>query len=273
MAAELLSAVREKIKEFGYSASRVIFELFQNADDAYRQQDARVEDACFQVQIASDVSGGFRIVHWGRPINHLGPNPDDGRGLGHDRDLLNMLLMNFSEKRSGEDLTGKFGLGFKSVHVLSDSIGIASGFIALRTVGGFVPVSWPSGIDLAEKYKRPDGRKATVIDVPFAADAKSNGDEAVQVFRASMTWMPAFARSIRRIEIVDDDPVTINCAASPLLNESAIHVVSISGTRGQRALRFDLDRGFSLLLKVDAAGPSIFPQELRRLWNLAPLFG
>ena len=39
LAAELLSAVRAKIGDFGYSASRVLFELFQNADDAYRQHD------------------------------------------------------------------------------------------------------------------------------------------------------------------------------------------------------------------------------------------
>ena len=70
-------------------------------------------------------------------------DPEDGRRLGHGRDLLNMLLMNFSEKRPGDDLTGKFGLGFKSVHVLSDSVGIASGFITLRTAGGFLPKPWP----------------------------------------------------------------------------------------------------------------------------------
>jgi hypothetical protein len=125
IAAELLSAVRGKIRDFGYSARRVLFELFQNADDAYRQQDATTKDACFRVEISSEGSGGFRVIHWGRPINHLGPDAKDGRRLGHDRDLLNMLLMNFSEKRPGEDLTGKFGLGFKSVHVLSDSVGIA----------------------------------------------------------------------------------------------------------------------------------------------------
>lgn len=271
IAAELLSAVRDKIRDFGYSASRVLFELFQNADDAYRQQDAAIEDACFRVEIASEGSGGFRVIHWGRPINHLGPDANEGRRLGHDRDLLNMLLMNFSEKRPGEDLTGKFGLGFKSVHVLSDSVGIASGFLALRTVGGFVPTAWPNGIDEVEARKRPDGRKATVIDVPFSAETSGDGDEAAQAFRVSMTWMPAFARNIRRIEIVEDDPVSIDCAHSRLLDESAIHVVSISGTRKQQGLRFDLADRYSLLLRVDAAGPCAFSDELRRLWNLAPL--
>jgi hypothetical protein len=260
-----------KIKDFGYSASRVLFELFQNADDAYSQQAASLENVCFRVEVASDGVGGFRVIHWGRPINHLGSDSNEGRRLGHDRDLLNMLLMNFSEKRPGEDLTGKFGLGFKSVHVLSDSVGIASGFIALRTLGGFVPMSWPTGIDEAEARKQAEGRKATVIDVPFSADTAGDGEEAVQAFRASMTWMPAFARSIRRIEIVDNDPVSIDCANFRLLEESAIHVVTISGTRRQRALRFDLTGRYSLLLRIESAGPGAFPDDLRRLWNLAPL--
>jgi hypothetical protein len=270
LAAELLSAVRRKVRDFGYSASRVLFELFQNADDAYRQQDAAIKDGCFRVDISSEGSGGFRVTHWGRPVNHLGPDARNGRRLGHDRDLLNMLLMNFSEKRPGEDLTGKFGLGFKSVHVLSDSVGIASGFIALRTVGGFVPTAWPNGIDEAEAQKR-DGRKATIIDVPFSAETSGDGGKAAQVFRACMTWMPAFARTIRRVEIIGDDPVSIDCTFTPLIDGSAIQVVSIVGTRRQRGLRFDLVGGYSLLLRVDAAGPCAFPSELGRLWNLAPL--
>jgi hypothetical protein len=95
----------------------------------------------------------LRVIHWGRPINYLGPNPEEGRRLGYGRDLLNMLLMNFSEKRPSDDLTGKFGLGFKSVHVLSDSVGIACGFLSLRTQGGFLPKDWHAGIDAAEKLE------------------------------------------------------------------------------------------------------------------------
>ena len=101
----------------------------------------------------------------------MGRDAEEGRRIGHDRDLLNMLLMNFSEKRPGDDLTGKFGLGFKSVHVLSDSVGIASGFIALRTIGGFLPTPWSEGIDIAEGRKSPGGRKATVIDVLFSTES------------------------------------------------------------------------------------------------------
>lgn len=271
LAAELLSAVRSKIRDFGYSASRVLFELFQNADDAYRQYGGAPTDACFRVELLPDGLSGFRVVHWGRPINHMGRDAEEGRRLGHDRDLLNMLLINFSEKRPGDDLTGKFGLGFKSVHVLSESVGIASGFIALRTVGGFLPEAWSEGIDAGENRKSPSGRKATVIDVPFSMTTADKGAEAIAAFRATVTWLPAFARTIRRVEIEADVPESIDCVYSPLLDKSGIYLVTVSGRKKERALRVDLSNGYSLLFRIDAAGPSAFSGDLRRLWNLAPL--
>lgn len=271
LATELLSAVRAKIGDFGYSANRVLFELFQNADDAYRQHGSVAADARFCVEPLPGDPGGFRVVHWGRPINHMGHDAEEGRRVGHDRDLLNMLLMNFSEKRPGDDLTGKFGLGFKSVHVLSDGVGIASGFIALRTAGGFFPTPWPEGIDIAEGRKAPLGRKATVVEVPFSAETADKGADAIAQFKSAMTWLPAFARTIRRIEIEDDVATSVDCSSSSLLVESQISVVSVSGGRRERALRFDLSSGFALLLRISAAGPNRFPDDLKRLWNLAPL--
>jgi len=267
--AELLGAVRSKIKDFGYSPSRVLFELFQNADDAYRQLDETTDEARFRVELSTDNQHGFRVVHWGRPINHLGANADDGRRLGHDRDLLNMLLMNFSEKRAEEDLTGKFGLGFKSVHVLSDSVGVASGFIALRTRGGFLPAAWHDGLDEVESRKRGDGRKATLIDVPFTRETAVAGADAVRAFRSAMAWLPAFSRRIRRVEIAGEQSARVECR--PLLNDRAIQVVEVQDGIRQRALRIDLGGRVSLLLRIDRAGPSNFPEELRRVWNLAPL--
>ena len=271
LATELLSAVRAKIGDFGYSASRVLFELFQNADDAYRQHREPASDARFRVEPLPGDPGGFRVVHWGRPINHRGHDAEEGRRVGHDRDLLNMLLMNFSEKRPGDDLTGKFGLGFKSVHVLSDGVGIASGFIALRTAGGFLPIPWPEGIDIAEGQKTPGGRKATVIEVRFAAETADKGAEAMAALKSAATWLPAFARTIRRVEIEDDVPMSVDCSSLPLLGESQFSVVSMSGGHRERALRFDLSSGFALLLHIGAAGPDRFPDGLKRLWNLAPL--
>jgi len=63
-----------------------------------------------------------------------------------------MLLTSFSEKRIEQDLTGKFGLGFKSVHVLSDSVGMPTDLS--HCARGFVPTQWAVGIDEAEVHRR-----------------------------------------------------------------------------------------------------------------------
>lgn len=260
-AKELLAAVRARITDQGYSTSRVLFELFQNADDAYAQWDRDSDHPCFRVHFGE---GRLRIVHWGRPINHR----------GYERDLLNMLVMNFSEKRPEEDVTGKFGLGFKCVHLLSDSVGIASGFIALRTVGGLLPKPWLDGLDLAEaeSLRRPT-RKATVIDVPYTENPMMDDGRTEHAFRGAMTWLPAFARRIRSIEVRGSEPRTVDGRVSNLAAE-LIDVVVIQDGRNptQRALRLDLrSDGYRLLLKIGALGPECFDPSVRRLWNLAPL--
>ena len=274
-AADLLSAVRTKIADLGYSSTRVPFELFQNADDAYHQLDDNSEDPGFLVRCLPGDPAGLRVVHWGRPINHLGPDSDAGRRNGRDRDLLNMLVMNFSEKRADHDLTGKFGLGFKSIHLLSDSVGIASGFIALRTRGAFLPDKWSEGIEEARRHDHPSDRKATLIDIPFSPRTPAAVGEILQPFRRAATWLPAFARRITHIAIDGcAHPMDVHCTASPLPGaDSDVEVVAVTGSPSgkQRALRLDLGGGFTLLLKVGHAGACAFEDGLPRIWNLAPL--
>lgn len=279
--AELLSSVRAKIEDLGYSARNVLFELFQNADDAYAQLDTAPDDACFRVEIRPDLPdapGGLRVAHWGRPVNHRGRNADEGRRRRYDRDLVNMLLMNFSDKRPGaaeDDLTGKFGLGFKSAHILSDSVGIASGFVALRIHGGFLPVEWPAGSTEANDRNRADGRKATVIDVPFAADRSGKGEECIRAFRTALTWLPVFARRIRRVEVTGASPVTVECSCEALPGADAIDVVTVQAAGvTSRGLRFHLGDGYSLVLGTDEVGPIAVSDDtpgMPRVWNLAPL--
>ena len=257
-AKELLAAVRARITDQGYSASRVLFELFQNADDAYVRWDHGSDHPCFRVHFGE---GGLRIVHWGRPINHR----------GYERDLLNMLVMNFSEKRPGEDVTGKFGLGFKCIHLLSDSVGIASGFIALRTVGGLLPEPWLDGPDLAEAESLRRSRKATVIDVPYTEIPMMDHGRTEHAFLGAMTWLPAFARHIRRIEVRGSEQRTVECSVSPFADQIDVVAVHDAGRQTQRALRLVLGNGYSLLLKIGTEGPECFEPSVGRIWNLAPL--
>ena len=268
-AADLLDAVRTKIADQGYRDHGVLFELFQNADDAYEQLEGRPDECCFRVY---HDDRGLRTVHWGRPINHLGSNAESGRDLGYDRDLLNMLVMSFSEKRPEHAVTGKFGLGFKCVHMLSDEVGVASRFVAVRIVGGLLPTRWQEGVSKAYDL-RHDRSAATLIDVPYTAEMMEAGKRTVAAFQDAMRWLPAFARRIRRIELVGDTGRTITCGVEPLSErDGRVAVVTMQdGVRTERALRLDLGAGYSMLIRIEADGPCSFAPSLGRLWNLAPL--
>ena len=164
------------------------------------------------------------------------------------------------------------------MHVLSDSVGIASRFVALRTRGGILPEKWKDGIDLAADWSA-DNRRATLVDVPYSEDpaAQAEGRAAVDKFDDAALWLPAFARRIRRIDISGGDPRSVRCEVTDLPPElpgsGKLDVVTVSdGARAtQRMLRLDLGRGFHLLISMGEDGPRNFSDQVARLWNLAPL--
>ena len=266
---ELLRAIRSKIEEFGYSADRVVFELFQNADDAYQQLHGCRGMSCFVLRVCSGERRGFRAIHWGRAINDCGNAPDEGRDRGFGRDLRNMLVMNCSEKRRHDGVTGQFGLGFKTVHLLSDSVGIASGFLTVRTQGGLIPGPWPQRTNASDKERR-DGQQSTIIDVPFAEGRRRMGRDAVQAFQEAMTWLPLFAKQIRRIELEDGKLITVERHDGETI-AGGVRVVTVVGDSTERLLLFDVRDGYSLVLRLDRDGPVQFSSSLSRIWNLAPL--
>ena len=267
---ELLGVIRSKIDEYGYSTDRVVFELFQNADDAYHQLHGHSDVSCFLLRVRPGERGGFQTIHWGRAINDFGNDPDEGRRRGFGRDLHNMLLMSFSEKRRRDGLTGQFGLGFKTVHMLSDSVGIASRFLALRTQGGLIPKPWPQGENASDKEQR-GGQQATIIDAPFVEDRRKMGREALKAFRESMIWLLLFTKQIRSIEFEDGKLTTVVERNDDEKITDRARVVTVVGDSTERLLMFDVRDGYSLVLRLDHDGPSRLSSALPRLWNLAPL--
>ncbi|WCT74195.1 hypothetical protein PQ455_02890 [Sphingomonas naphthae] len=264
---ELLEAVRRKIHEQGYVEGRVLFELFQNADDACAYWDGALTGR-FRVAATRDDEGAItrlRVVHWGRPVNHLGSDPEIGREREHYRDLANMLAIGHSAKAS-EDQTGRFGLGFKTVHMLSDSPGLASGVIAARISGGMVPVAWLDGRAEAAPYVTR-GQKPTLLDLPIAAGCSSAAQEAWESFQRAAPWLPAIAPSISRIEL-DDVPQPFIAEVQQIAD--GVEVVTLNGTRSRRAFRLDLGGGFRMFLAFGAAGPEEI-RDVPQFWRLVPL--
>jgi hypothetical protein len=265
---DLLQLVRAKLNELGYDNRRVILELFQNADDASWQADDRQNACGFRLEA---FASHLRVVHWGRPINHRGADAKFGEARGYDRDLINMLVLNFSDKRPEDGVTGKFGLGFKCVHGLTNSVGIASGLISLRTSGGLLPVPWPEGVTAAETCRR--NTTATVIDIPFATGQELSGREAVEAFEAAAPYLPLFAKAIRHIDIEHDArPITQRLAnESEIRGVEGVRYIRLDGSDSFAALRFDLGEGYTLVAKLDETGLVPFPDGAPRLWHMAPL--
>ena len=146
----IVQAVRSKLKQYQYDSSSIPFELFQNADDAVVQLGqfhAHHAEGCevppaarrFMVDERAD---GLGFVHWGRPVNARGPVGFDGQRRGYDRDLENMLILSATDKGDDEGVTGKFGLGFKSVLLACEQPRIISGRLAVRVVSGILPQPW-----------------------------------------------------------------------------------------------------------------------------------
>ncbi|MEO1912060.1 MAG: hypothetical protein ABGX10_16740 [Paracoccus sp. (in: a-proteobacteria)] len=258
---ELLGAIRQRIKDYGYDPSRVLFELFQNADDATHQHPVSTE-ARFRLEYGDD---RLSISHWGRLINHPGPDVEDGIKKGWRSDLFNMLLMNLSEKR--EDVTGRFGLGFKSLHLLSKRVSIASHFVSCRIKGGMLPEAWAEGRELSVR-RGADGRPATVIEAEIEPERREDAGRALAAFRQAVPWLPAMSRSVRHIEIEGSGDWF---AEFREMDAQRIRLVSFGGRGSGHALALDLGEETTLFLPLDMQGPAAAPEGLPRLWLLAPL--
>ena len=143
---ELLSLVRSRIRDhYQYTLESLPFELFQNADDASVEMTQMVPEAdagSSRIVVEYD-DVALRLAHWGRPINRFrvsGFSAEEGRARGFDRDLEKMLVLSASDKDMGHgEVTGKFGLGFKTVFLLSDSPEVVSDRLAFRVLGGMLP--------------------------------------------------------------------------------------------------------------------------------------
>lgn len=273
-AVELIEAVRAKIRQMGYGEDRVLFELLQNADDAYLQLGTEGGELCVEIDNIDDAISQIRVVHWGRPINGPGRHAAGGAEPGYRHDLYNMLAINHSEKPIEERVTGKFGLGFKTVHMLTNAASIASGFLGARIVGGFLPQPWAEGIDAARDRAR-GSRVATLIQLPIAAEDSAAAAHAVEAFRRCLEWLPAIAKSIRTVTIAHGaEEVTASTTISGLNDSSplaaGIAIVENGGSRRRRALRFDLGDGFAMLVGVGRSGPEAIVSP-SALWNLVPL--
>lgn len=239
VASNVLEAVRNEIMLNGYSYTSIPFEIFQNADDALVELEMMAKDEPLPQSlpenrfkfilktenIISDfgkqTNSAIVMMYWGRPINcHRHPlyRSNDYKKRSFDRDLQKMLSFNQSNKshnfnaknddgKSEIKVTGKFGLGFKSVHLISKEPRILSHRLAFTIFGGLLPSRNILGLVRTEleielqKYN-PDFSDATIIKLPIDKNLNISSDNIINDFENLVSILLIFARQIKNCQFI-----------------------------------------------------------------------
>ena len=290
----LKGRVRERIERSGYGAESVLLELVQNADDALAQAaeiaGGRLPTGARRVVVRVhevDSRPTMDLMHFGRPINDTGGAESGGEDRQWDQDLYFMMLMDLSGKRgevpgqaTAASTTGRFGLGFKSVHLISEAPSVVSGSLAFSIEGGLLPKEEhrPDDPDL----QPVDGHRVTRIRLPLRSDGPVDARIALifRRFHYTRGLLPAFARQLRKIEVVGDRRYAGVSVfdGEPVANAPGWSVArtttELPGRGKWRILRFRpgvaATGTAALVLGLRDGLPTPFPSDLPFLWNVTP---
>ena len=285
---EVLAAVRDKMSDYEYSADSVPFELFQNADDAASELadmlSGDIPALAQQINVTLQ-SQSLLVTHWGRPINEFcrGDYPAErGRASGYDKDLKKMLILSASDKSQRAELvTGKFGLGFKSVFLLTDRPQALSGSLAFEVLAGFFPRQLPTDelrqlADWARVHGLPR-LEATVIRLPLKAETASLAAEAMHNFGELLPILLIVSKRLKtavlteadREHVVGHHEVTID--AERLVRRCRVSCErEISSLAHDRFIKCSGGPKGAVLLNYGADGFCPFPRHVPTYWVTAP---
>lgn len=278
---DVLNALREKVGEFSYNCDSVLFELFQNADDAYEEMAKMCAAARSHCELLNRFDVRFDgktlvVAHWGRPINQYRvPGVEsEGKFNGYKFDLQRMILLSQSGKDvDGVQTQGRYGIGFKSVFLVCDTPVVKSGKLCFKIVGGLLPEfldehdqSYISGA-IREAEGIPSSIKPTVYVLPVREDRRREVADAIRHFANEAGVLGLFARRIRHISVYDatTGKHTEVHADEPTQNEV---VFQHCGANGE-FLRIDVPDA-TLLLGAKDGLPAPLPEEVATYWALCP---
>ena len=257
----ILNQIRGKLGNNQYSEGSVLFEFFQNADDACLQlktADRKMANKKFYFVVDHD-DRQLRIRHNGRNINL---NPYESNHPEWRLDLMNMLRFNISNKNEDQAMieTGTYGLGFKSCYFITDEPHIYSGIaISTKISGGIYPEDdvCPDGVD----------NEDTLFVLPYRKDKNKESIEkdVITPFERNIAGIMLFSKCINEF-IVDGKRLTNEDVVEVSSN---IHIHTIDGAR---YLKISLGKGdvvFALgsngITKLKGVSPFWKTQPLQKL--------
>jgi hypothetical protein len=284
----VLNAVKHRLADYyQYNPSSIPFELFQNADDAYAELNCFFpgpliprfgREPTFDLLLQPT-----RVVciHFGRRINQYSVDADQTTHE-FDNDLWNMSVLSLSNKGQGGDasvtsVTGKFGLGFKSVFLACDRPRLLSGRLAFEFIGGIYPRRLVGEerrvLDELRHDSGHNNPQVTIIDLELREDVDVT--QVVQRFQRLAHILVVFARQIRR------------CICGEPGTETSWHPTEVPGISGcqtgdikplpsndckadsHRVLLFQSEAG-AFLFALGSQGFKPFDSDIPTVWVIAP---
>lgn len=249
---EIYKALLEKIQNYGYREEGVLLELIQNADDALRER-SEPKKRSVTITLHNRI---LSFSHYGRPINEK----NEGEASANN-DLYSMLMLNRSEKES-HSATGKLGLGFKSVFLLSEQPVIQSKALCFSIKNGMFPQEETMRLDQDDEI--------TLFRLPIKREIP---DEEIKqrIFSrisASAALIPVFAHEIRKLVINingDEETFAYNPDTSDRgqgwIADYNAHVLVFSAP----------ETGIQLAIRLDEyRRPTRFPDTMPPLWHTLP---
>jgi len=271
VARHILEALRHEMRNrYEYNETSILYELFQNADDASEQlyainPDETTENGRFEVKYDGET---LIIVHWGRVINSVASA--GGAGLAHrefKRDLENMLMLMQSGKKTTKiTVTGKFGLGFKTVFFVCDEPIVYSGALRFKIRGGFLPQPLPDEDN--EKYasmvrrfaEDNPGSKPTVLVLPIVPQQRALMEHCIEKFSENVQTVCTLAKRIGRVRIT-----------TPSGGVKDVRNVAFDGALSADGERFVIDLADGSLFFGNKNGiPVPLPDEEATYWATVP---
>ena len=290
----VLQAIKSKIANHQYQNYSVPFELFQNADDAVFEyaemlaypvtsnflNEIELEEQQFQFQVIYD-QDTLLFVHWGRAINYFrGSEGFPGKERGFHRDLEKMLLMNTSDKQAENQVTGKFGLGFKSVYLISDKPKILSGRLGVEIFAAMLPEPLQENdrCRLKNKIDQISNTQltATTIELPLAEEIDQ--ETILKKFNYYAGVLVVFSKTIKHIVFNQKQHISWREQAIfsdlPEIRKGSLFLDDKKVDAIKFAFR-DEQQSCDLLFALGATGFENFPHKIEqevlpKIWILAP---
>jgi len=282
----ILEAIRTNIaSNYQYNHQSVPFELFQNADDSV----VELEDMSCQLEQRFRLSWNettLTVTHWGRPINwfRYGDfSADEGRERGFDHDLKKMLVLN-SGSNKDEKVTGKFGLGFKSVFLICQQPRILSGHptilskqLGFQIIAGLLPIPLPDSyrtkLLASLRNQTPDNYPVGTL-IELAIDDGYTPNDIVDSFKKVVGVLLVFAKRIKNCELYSkNDNHSVTWQPKEIIKEVYVGnlKLDIEQDEPSTVLVIQNQNKEGILMRLGSKGIEKLPEHIPDIWVTAPL--